>query len=38
VYTLTHLRKSDFELPIGFAVILFGYLVSLTYVLTKVFF
>jgi len=38
VSTLTHLRESDFELPIGFAVILFGYSASLTYVLAKVFF
>jgi len=38
VYTLAHLRENDFELPIGFAVIVLGYLVNLTYVLTKLLF
>lgn len=38
MYTLTQLRDSDLELPIGFAVIVGGYLISLTYVLIKVLF
>ena len=38
VYTLTHLRDNDYELPIWFAVIVVGYLVNLTYVLAKVLF
>ncbi len=36
VYTLSQLRDSDLELPIGFAVIVGGYLINLTYVLLKV--
>jgi hypothetical protein len=36
VYTLSQLRDSDLELPIGFAVIVGGYLINLTYLLIKV--
>jgi hypothetical protein len=38
VYTLSQLRESDLMLPIGFAVIVGGYLINLTYVLIKVLF
>ncbi len=36
MYSLSQLRDSDLELPIGFAVIVGGYLINLTYVLLKV--
>jgi len=36
VYTLSQLRDSDLELPIGFALIVGGYLINLTYLLLKV--
>ncbi len=36
MYTLSQLRDSDLELPIGFALIVGGYLIHLTYLLLKV--
>ncbi len=36
MYTLSQLRDSNLELPLGFALIVGGYLINLTYVLLKV--